>query len=140
MIILYIEENGNPLQYSCLENPMDRGAWWATVHGVARVGHDLATKEREFLFIYFWLRWVFIAACALSLVASRGYSLVRVFRPLTAVASLVAEHRLQGAWASVLAARGLRSCGSPALERWLSSCGAWAQLLRCMWELPQSRD
>ena len=25
--------NGNPLQYSCLENPMDRGAWWATVHG-----------------------------------------------------------------------------------------------------------
>ena len=29
------EGNGNPLQYSCLENPMDRGAWWATVHGVA---------------------------------------------------------------------------------------------------------
>ena len=28
------EGNGNPLQYSCLENPMDRGAWWATVHGV----------------------------------------------------------------------------------------------------------
>ena len=28
--------NGNPLQYSCLENPMDRGAWWATVHGVAK--------------------------------------------------------------------------------------------------------
>ena len=27
--------NGNPLQYSCLENPMDRGAWWAIVHGVA---------------------------------------------------------------------------------------------------------
>ena len=30
------EENGNPLQYSCLANPMDRGAWWATVHGVAK--------------------------------------------------------------------------------------------------------
>ena len=28
--------NGNPLQYSCLENPMDRGAWWATVHGVSK--------------------------------------------------------------------------------------------------------
>ena len=28
--------NGNPLQYSCLENPMDRGACWATVHGVAK--------------------------------------------------------------------------------------------------------
>ena len=30
------ERNSNPLQYSCLENPMDRGAWWATVHGVAK--------------------------------------------------------------------------------------------------------
>ena len=30
------EGNGNPLQYSCLENPMDQGAWWATVHGVAK--------------------------------------------------------------------------------------------------------
>ena len=30
------KENGNPLQYSCLENPMDRGVWWATVHGVTK--------------------------------------------------------------------------------------------------------
>ena len=30
------EGNGNPLQYSCLGNPMDRGAWWATVHGVVK--------------------------------------------------------------------------------------------------------
>ena len=30
------EGNGTPLQYSCLENPMDGGAWWAAVHGVAR--------------------------------------------------------------------------------------------------------
>ena len=44
--------NGNPLQYSCLENPMDRGAWRATVHGVAesdtlckfRAGTELASK------------------------------------------------------------------------------------------------
>ena len=36
------EGNGNPLQYSCLENSMDGGAWWATVHGVAKsqTGHD----------------------------------------------------------------------------------------------------
>ena len=33
--------HGNPLQYHCLENPMDRGAWQATVHGVERVGHKL---------------------------------------------------------------------------------------------------
>ena len=38
------EGNGNPLQYSCLGNPMDRGACWARVHGVARVRQDLATK------------------------------------------------------------------------------------------------
>ena len=30
------EGNGNPLQYSCLENPMDRVAWWVTVHGIAQ--------------------------------------------------------------------------------------------------------
>ena len=34
------EGNGSPFQYSCLENPMDREAWQATVYGVARVGHD----------------------------------------------------------------------------------------------------
>ena len=33
------EGNGNPLQYSCLENPMEKGAWWATVQRVSRVGH-----------------------------------------------------------------------------------------------------
>ena len=38
------EENGNQLQYSCLENSMNRGALWATVHGVARVKTHLATK------------------------------------------------------------------------------------------------
>ena len=30
------DAHGNPLQYSCLENPTDRGAWWATVHGVTK--------------------------------------------------------------------------------------------------------
>ena len=35
------EGNGNPFQYSCLENSIGRGAWQATVHGVARIRHDL---------------------------------------------------------------------------------------------------
>ena len=43
------EGNGNPLQYSCLENYMDRGAWWAAVHGVAQS--------------WTWLKWVSMHAC-----------------------------------------------------------------------------
>ena len=39
--------NGTPLQYSCLENPMDRSTWWATVHGVAKVRHDLVSKQQQ---------------------------------------------------------------------------------------------
>ena len=34
------EDNGTPLEDSCLENPMDRGAWWAAVCGVAQIGQD----------------------------------------------------------------------------------------------------
>ena len=37
--------HGNPLQYSCLENPMDRGAWWATAHGVAKSQTRLMVTE-----------------------------------------------------------------------------------------------
>ena len=41
------EGNGNTLQYSCLENPMDRGAWCATVHGITKVRHNLATQQQQ---------------------------------------------------------------------------------------------
>ena len=44
------EGNGNPLQYSCLENPMDRGAWWATVHGVAKSRTRLSVVTFTFHF------------------------------------------------------------------------------------------
>ena len=56
--------NGNPLKYSCLGNPMDRGAWWATVHGVAKE-LDLVTKqqnqhqEQEINFHYFFFFFFF---------------------------------------------------------------------------------
>ena len=53
------EGNGDPLQYYCLENLMDRGAWQTTVHGVARVGHDLVMKpppsQVVYILIYYWL-------------------------------------------------------------------------------------
>ena len=38
--------HGNPLQYSCLRNPMDKGAWWATVHGVAKSRTRLSTHAQ----------------------------------------------------------------------------------------------
>ena len=41
------ERNGNTLQYSCLENYMDRGPWRATVHGLQRVGHDWVTNSNN---------------------------------------------------------------------------------------------
>ena len=49
------EGKGSPLQYSCLGNPTDRGAWWAIVHGVAKAGHNLATKTKAKLsFVRIW--------------------------------------------------------------------------------------
>ena len=58
------EGNGNPLQYSCLENPMDRGAWWATVHGVAKSRTRLSNLAFSTMGIYwdscrhFLKKWV----------------------------------------------------------------------------------
>jgi len=45
------EGNGTPLQYSCLENPMDGGAWWAAVHGVAKS----QTRLNNFTFTFHFL-------------------------------------------------------------------------------------
>ena len=44
------ESNGNSLQYSCLENPMDRGAWWAAVHGVIKS----RTRLSDFTFTFYF--------------------------------------------------------------------------------------
>ena len=44
------EGNGNPLQYSCLENPMDREAWWATVHRVSQL--DTSETTKQYIFTY----------------------------------------------------------------------------------------
>ena len=48
IIVINGEGNGNPLQYSCLENSMDRGAWWAAVHGVA----EGRTRLSDFTFTF----------------------------------------------------------------------------------------
>ena len=53
----YGEGNGAPLQYSCLEDPMDRGAWWAAVHGVTKIGHDLVTSLSLFTIMHWRRKW-----------------------------------------------------------------------------------
>ena len=51
-------ENSNPLQYSCLDNPMDRGAWWAAVHGVAKSRSQLSD----------WHTWASLGQCLFTLI------------------------------------------------------------------------
>ena len=90
-------------------------------------------------YFYFWLRWVFVAARGLSLVAASRATLC---------CSAPASHcggfscggaRALGAWHLVVqvVACALSSCGSRALECRLSSCGARASLRRGMWDLPR---
>ena len=60
------EGNGNPLQYSCLENPMDRGAWYATVHGVAKS----QTRLSDFTFTFHSNHYYSLSLSCLGLVCS----------------------------------------------------------------------
>ena len=85
---------------------------------------------------YFCLRWVFVAARGLSLVAaSGGYSSLWCVG-FSLQWLLLLRNTALGVRASVVVAHGLSSCGSWALERRLSSCGARSQLLCGMWDLP----
>ena len=52
------EEHGNPPQYSCLENPMDRGAWWATVYRVAKSQMQLKQLSTHYLLYHISVRLV----------------------------------------------------------------------------------
>ena len=53
------EGNGNPLHFACLGNPIDRGAWWATVLEVTRVGYSLVTKQQLSPSLYPLLGFIF---------------------------------------------------------------------------------
>ena len=67
------EENGNSLQYSCLGNPMDRGTWWATVHGVAKeldTTHKQQNKNAVFYFIPSQVLWFLIRHICLHISTS----------------------------------------------------------------------
>ena len=55
--IMFGEGNGTPFQYSCLENPMGGGAWWAIVHGSISVGHDWVTSLSLLTFMHWRRKW-----------------------------------------------------------------------------------
>ena len=71
------EGNGTPLQYSCLGNPMNRGAWRATVHGVSKESDTTGTKQHQTTVMVYWER-----RCSQSLVEfSRGPLVVGTLSP-----------------------------------------------------------
>ena len=101
------------------------------------IGNSINSQRTEIYFFFFLNKFIYLFLAALGLrcctqafssCGEPGLLFVVVHGLLIAVASLVVEHGLQ--------ARGLSSCGSRALEHRLSSCGAQAQLLRGMWDLP----
>ena len=60
------EENGTPLQYSCLENPMDRGAWWAT--GLQSIGSQRVGQDWAISLHFFQIAMMFASLCCLAII------------------------------------------------------------------------
>ena len=92
----------------------------------------------RFLFNFFGLHWVFVALCHLSLVAVSGGTLHCGVRASHCSDFSCCGVQALGTWASVVAAWGLSSCSSQALDHGLNSCAAQAHLLYSMWNLPGS--
>ena len=117
----YGEGNGNPLQYSCLEKPMDGGAWQTTVHGVAKsrtrlslavvniscstqdlvpwpeIEQESNRSKKAFFLINFFLMFGPAGSCCTQSVSScgeQGLLFIVVLRLFIGAASLISEHRL----------------------------------------------
>ena len=126
------EGSGTPLQYSCLENPRDGGAWWAPIYGVTQSRNRLKRLSSSSRLDLHWRAGLTLP------VASGGSSLVAVHWLLTVVASLVVQNELQGVSASVVVGTWAQWLQLPGLEHSLNSGSTWAELLQGTWGLPGS--
>ena len=97
-ITLHGEGNGTPLQYSCLENAMDGGAWWAAVHGVAKS----RTRLSDFTFTHWRRKWqptpVFLPGESQgqgSLVGCRLWGCIELFEKTNNMLELIALCKAQ---------------------------------------------
>ena len=68
-------ENGNPLQYSCLENSTDRGAWWATIHGVAKSQMQLSTHTHLFIYLFIYFESIKLLSAEIKVISNIRESL-----------------------------------------------------------------
>ena len=119
------ESNGTPLQYSCLENPMDGGAWWAAVHGVIKS----LTWLSDFIFTFHFHALEEEMATHSSVLAWRIPGTVEPDGlPSMGPHSRTRLKRLRSSSSSSSSSsmHGPSSCGSQALEHRLGACGAWA--------------
>ena len=111
------EGNGKPLQYSCLENPMDRGAWWATDHGVSKSRtrlsdftiHSSMYKSAVILFLSGWLFGLvlspmvvlikFIQVCISLITLDLGYLLLSPVLGYPQAPNPFNNHEISECWA-----------------------------------------
>ena len=121
--------NGYQLQYFCLGNSMDRGAWRATVHGISKE-LDIATKQQKAssycvlgtVFTYMQSSFkIFIYLSVLFLAVLAFSCCLQAFSSCSAQTSHCSGFSFCGAQA--LGPTGFNNCGSWAPESWLSSCG-----------------
>ena len=128
--------NSNTLQYTCLENSMDRGAWQATVHGVARVRHNWAHIHIFFFNYIKYIKLKFsILDSSLSLRYLWHYRLISLGIQKCQVSSLPPS-RWSSRWTQVRWAPGPSTLQGLSMTPYDSTLLKWREICRAKWMCP----